>query len=396
MPEQNPKNYATIFTIHVNSSLPKINESPVDCQDSTAIDLAKQRFCISDGATQSFYSNLWSKILCEEYCSFTEDINRANWHEWLMLAQQRWLQHVIDKCRSLQAERKASWIECSNGISLKKPAFATFLGFTIKDNYIQGIAVGDSFALDIELINQAKLDLAANAARINRIIPSLWNPSFSNLTECLSSYYTESPCHPEFFEIPIKTNKQSSLILMMTDALAAYTLDSEKIGNSILPKLVNITSANDFKILVNELRSNGLANDDTTLLSIEIGKKSVLQDPTEQAQKIDIVSSQETRNLRLLLPAKDVDSSRILSDDDAMIILDAENISSHQDLTNTNKFANSNTKLLALLNPPKEPLESPVKIPVRAQKYKLTQGIDSQWRMAFQSIFRQIRDFCWW
>jgi hypothetical protein len=320
------------FVVHVNSSLPKVNENPIDCQDSTAIDIVKQRFCISDGATQSFYPNLWSRILCEEYCSFAEDINRANWREWLAIAQQRWHQSILDKREALHYERKVSWIECSNAIALKKPAFATFLGLTLRDEYIRGIAIGDSFALDIELADQTDLDSTANLPYIHRIIPGLWNPSFSNRTEGLSSYQTESPWYPEFFEIPIRPNKKASWIFMMTDALAAYTLNAEKNGNSILPRLTRLATPDEFKELVDKLRDDGLANDDTTLVTIQLGEASLLKNPNQLKQDTDNSICNESRNLHQILPATEKRLNQIPTETNEVAAMHDDDGSHYKDL----------------------------------------------------------------
>ena len=190
-------------TVHLNSLLPKIDEDLSDCQDSTGADAHNGRFCISDGATQSFFSNLWSQELCKSFCGSVSAVNSSNWREWLEAAQVNWHQLVTDRCASLQLEKKISWIECSNGLSLKKPAYATFTGFTIENDFLKGISIGDSFAFLLKVANTGSCLPETQAFVIERILPGLWRPDFSNRTEGLSSYNADTAYKPEFFETPI-------------------------------------------------------------------------------------------------------------------------------------------------------------------------------------------------
>jgi hypothetical protein len=242
-----------------------------DCQDSTGADAHSGRFCISDGATQSFFSNLWSKELCNSFCASASVVNSSNWREWLEAAQVNWHQLVTDRCASLQHEKKVSWIECTNGLSLKKPAYATFLGFSIENDYLKGLSIGDSLAFLLKVKNAGDDLPETQITAIERIFPGLWNPNFSNRTEGLSSYYADTEHKPEFFEIPICPSVGSSIwILMMSDALAKYTYKAERKGSSILSDLVQLSSPAQFEQLVSELRASGMDNDDTSLLCIQV------------------------------------------------------------------------------------------------------------------------------
>ena len=63
------------------------------CQDNFSYNEAKNCFAIADGATQSFYSSIWSKLLVDYFCE-NPQIDKNNWQEWLELIQQKWLEEV--------------------------------------------------------------------------------------------------------------------------------------------------------------------------------------------------------------------------------------------------------------------------------------------------------------
>jgi serine/threonine protein phosphatase PrpC len=52
------------------------------CQDNFQSDTANNCFAIADGATQSFYSSIWSKLLVDYFCE-NPQIDKNNWQEWL-------------------------------------------------------------------------------------------------------------------------------------------------------------------------------------------------------------------------------------------------------------------------------------------------------------------------
>lgn len=72
------------------------------CQDNFSYNEAKNCFAIADGATQSFYSSIWSKLLVDYFCE-NPQIDKNNWQEWLELIQQKWLEEVraeLEKAKS--------------------------------------------------------------------------------------------------------------------------------------------------------------------------------------------------------------------------------------------------------------------------------------------------------
>lgn len=259
--------------------LAKINERIDNCQDYCLSDSNGLRIAISDGATQSFYSGLWSHILCDTYCSWPDLISPQNWFTWHETAQALWSKEIIKKLEILKTAGKPSWIECQNGLQLKREAFATFVGISVSSGYIHGICIGDSYAMLVRLKPASqKQDTQTRLASIDRIFPGKWEHSFSSRTIGLSSYKQDHPHMPEFFDIPIPNNNDSYRILLMTDALAEYTLKLESDGLPFISRLISLASESRFAEYIAECRKHGLANDDTSLLVAKIVSKSALLD----------------------------------------------------------------------------------------------------------------------
>jgi hypothetical protein len=265
------KRQANSFKVHGCYKVSKIKEKYSDCQDSYSLSTESTRVAISDGATQSFYSGLWSQILCDLYCSWPNPISHSQWNEWNEFARAQWIDEVNIKLGELKESGKPSWIECLNGIKLKKDAFATFIGISLDDLYLHGICIGDSCAILVRITKEDPTkEACCEAPSIIRIFPGLWQHSFDSRTTGLSSYNSDFHHLPEFFRIPIPVEKNDYRILLMTDALAHYVIDMEGKGLSILSSLLSLSTQEEFAQYIDISREAGLANDDTTLVVVEI------------------------------------------------------------------------------------------------------------------------------
>lgn len=290
---------SNVFKAHGCYKVSKIKEKDSDCQDSYSLSTDRSRVAISDGATQSFYSGLWSQILCNLYCSWPKLISHSQWSDWNDAARAQWIEEVNLKLGELKDSGKPSWIECLNGIKLKKDAFATFIGISLENSYLHGICIGDSCAM---LVKQSPIDPDSEGYQgdysIIRIFPGLWQHSFDSRTTGLSSYNSESNHLPEFFHIPVPAGKEDYRILLMTDALAHYVIDMEHRGMSIISSLMSLSTEEEFTQYIDECRKTGLANDDATLVIVEITDSANSSELEKEQGGIDHTTSLTTHDLQ--------------------------------------------------------------------------------------------------
>ena len=127
----------------LNILLPKQNCKPSDCEDGLSLNLSASRFCVTDGASESFDSRTWARHLA------------ASWK----LSQVGTLfdaKSFIDKVFSLSLRWKKKWNEKElpwyAEEKSKKGAYAAFLGIELENsnNVLRwkGIAVGDCCFFD--------------------------------------------------------------------------------------------------------------------------------------------------------------------------------------------------------------------------------------------------------
>lgn len=198
------------------------------------------RLSIADGATESSFSGIWAKLLTEGYSESTsiEELKKD------------WSKHIESLELPWYSQEKAS-----------QGAFAAFLGLSIfeEGNNFEAVCTGDCCLFLV---------------RDNSLVESFPIKSanqFDNSPVLISSIENKS----EEFDIHRNKWRSGDIILLMTDAIAAWFL--YKLENHIdsISMIMNLSNQEEFEKLVAEEREvrlesglPALKNDDVTLLRI--------------------------------------------------------------------------------------------------------------------------------
>ncbi len=242
------------------------------CQDNFSCNEAKNCFAIADGATQSFYSSIWSKLLVDYFCE-NPQIDKNNWQEWLELIQQKWLEEVKAELEKAKSGNNFAWIEIYNGLERSKSAISTFIGLQFIENQAKISIVGDS-CLFIFQGNQIKTYLLKKST------------DFNNQPEYFGSRSKNNDHEPKFLDIELKYKQHSDKLyfVLATDALAEYIFKYTEQQRDILTTLLTINSEQEFENFVKSARHNGtikMKNDDVTLMILEVSDGEIVSLPTQ-------------------------------------------------------------------------------------------------------------------
>ncbi len=242
------------------------------CQDNFSCNEAKNCFAIADGATQSFYSSIWSKLLVDYFCE-NPQIDKNNWQEWLELIQQKWLEEVRAELEKAKSGNNFAWIEIYNGLERSKSAISTFIGLQFIENQAKISIVGDS-CLFIFQGNQIKTYLLKKST------------DFNNQPEYFGSRSKNNDHEPKFLDIELKYKQHSDKLyfVLATDALAEYIFKYTEQQRDILTTLLTINSEQEFENFVKSARHNGtikMKNDDVTLMILEVSDGEIVSLPTQ-------------------------------------------------------------------------------------------------------------------
>lgn len=258
IPKSKPQNVETKplgyrFELIQSFSIQKAGNAIAECEDIWHYAKGDQQISIalSDGATESSFAKEWAKELVTAFVNRDHVCRQEqNLQSWLQPVQQTWQQWLVQQNLTWFAKRKA-------GVG----AFATFLGLEIlPDLSWQALATGDSCLFIVR--NQ----------QANLYFP-LQNSHEFNHRPRLIGTYTEAA--------NIQMNQAHGVaelgdrFYLTTDAIACWIFKQIEASQDPWVKLGELRSQDDFSHWVNKLRDHHeIANDDTTLLCLEIRRES--------------------------------------------------------------------------------------------------------------------------
>lgn len=230
--------------------VPKDPLYPEAIEDSYDVRITDGRLALSDGASESFDSKTWARIVTHQ---FVDDpaLNPS----WLDNCVRRYIDQF-----DLQA---LSW---SKQASFNRGSYATLLGAEVfpEKQAIDVIAVGDTICAFIEdeaLIATFPYDQYEQFQQRPEIFSTI--PS-NNAFVSGSDFYAK-----HFRTFPVRPNCKTSL-LCMTDALGEWALRSHADGVPKWSLLLAISTTSELEELVEvERAAKRMRTDDVTLLHID-------------------------------------------------------------------------------------------------------------------------------
>ncbi|MBC1191930.1 PP2C family serine/threonine-protein phosphatase [Microcystis aeruginosa CS-558/01A06] len=240
------------------------------CQDNFSYNEAKNCFAIADGATQSFYSSIWSKLLVNYFCE-NPQIDKNNWQEWLELIQQKWLEEVKAELEKAKSGNNFAWIEIYNGLERSKSATSTFIGLQFIENQAKISIVGDSCLFIFQGNQLIQTHLLKKST------------DFNNQPEYFGSRSKNNDHEPKFLDIELKYKQHSDKLyfVLATDALAEYILKYTEQQRDILTTLLTIQEFENFVKSARQDDTIKMKNDDVTLMILEVSDGEIVSLPTQ-------------------------------------------------------------------------------------------------------------------
>ena len=304
------------------------------CQDNFSYNEAKNCFAIADGATQSFYSSIWSKLLVDYFCE-NPQIDKNNWQEWLELIQQKWLEEVRAELEKAKSGNNFAWIEIYNGLERSKSATSTFIGLQFIENQAKISIVGDSCLFIFQGNQLIQTYLLKKSTNFND------RPGYFGSRSKNNDDY-----EPEFLDIELKYKQDSDKLyfVLATDALAEYILKYTEQQRDILTTLLTIQ---EFENFVKSARHNGtikMKNDDVTLMILEVSDGEIVSLPTQTRKE-------NQKDPPIILPSSNENKQPFNEDQNnsSSVEKEPEDNTADQKLQDTSGFAKISSNLQTLL-----------------------------------------------
>lgn len=215
----------------------KRDHGPEENEDSAAENVDAGLFAVSDGASTSARSEVWSRLLAEAYVNGDDPLA----DDTLAALRREWADRVHVPDLAWHAKEK-----------LTRGSAATFLGLRVDVDGYQMTAVGDSclFHLsDGELMSVAPLTEWTQFSRF---------PELVHTTPGL-------PVPPEHVRSGSGPLGPGDVLLLATDAVAKYLLRRHGETGELPPILDHLDDDEQFAGFVERAREQGLDNDDATV-----------------------------------------------------------------------------------------------------------------------------------
>lgn len=233
----------------------KRNENDDAIQDSIAFDVSQGRYAISDGVTQSFIPQIWSKILVNYYVSKSGDkliITEDLLNEFAK-ARKQYLQSLSEDELFLVGLVEDEFSD----------ARATFAGVQINNHDISWQVIGDSCIFIIP--EDGQLQCISSVASIVDSEGHI-QMSFGNETDYLKSDGTFKGTIVEGTD-----SLDSGWVFLMTDAVSDWFVKQYNQGNNPIDVLLKLESNDDFEELIEQECSKGrMKSDDSSVILINI------------------------------------------------------------------------------------------------------------------------------
>lgn len=227
-------------------SVPKDDGPDATNEDSIAVDEARQRFALSDGASESYHSGLWSKLLSEAWVAGGHHVSRTG------------LESVIRRYEEACDPESLSW---SKRGAFDRGSFATLLGIEVRGDALRVTAFGDSIVVASPIDESFRSFPYTTVDEFERRPLLLATVRVANV-EVLQRRASRS----KIVRWPLAPG---IALLAMTDALGQW-LFRQNANDSSRSALEQIRTVAQLSALVDSERAAGrMRRDDTTLLHLQ-------------------------------------------------------------------------------------------------------------------------------
>ena len=245
------------YCIQKRGNLPEECEDSCYPQDNGICADNYYKVAIADGATESFFSSIWAKIITRNFSNKkNQDLN-----SYLTDCHNDWIKWKRDYF--LERKEKNIPIQWFEEYGIKKGAYSSMLGLIISKkenlNTYTISALGDSCFFHFR------------DGYLLESFPIKKSDEFSNSPHLISSENPFDVVTIKKFQKIKRKYRNGDLLILGTDAIAAWILKEIEECNSPTSRLDLIENNEAFISFIDELRDeNNIRNDDVTLTLIYV------------------------------------------------------------------------------------------------------------------------------
>ena len=228
----------------------KACEQIADCQDRFSINAATGSVAVCDGMSQSLFPKYWAEIIAEQY---TSDLEWIPSHHNVTALAPRWRERVERRLENLKAKGIDPW-RSESMLARGCSAGSTLVGVRTDGSFWRCDVLGDSCLVVIK------------GDKIENIHSSMSTDHFDNYPD----YFDSNPDRSGKGSVETCFGKWEGnmILILVSDPLAGFlsSIRGTEKESTYIGELLNVESTDEFSILVEYWREEGMHNDDTTML----------------------------------------------------------------------------------------------------------------------------------
>ena len=229
----------------------KLKEHYSECQDRFCINCGNHAIAVSDGMSQSVFSDYWAEILSSFYAK-----NGHCTNEDRKELCNDWLRKVEDFINEEIHNGKKTW-RLQNCIDAQNGAGATLCGIQFKDaKKWVGHVLGDTCIIEVDMTGKEPIKILTSEKKAFDSYPDYYE-SFPN---------KEGRGQIEEFEGVLS---DGHCLLLVSDPFSEFLSKHKEHCSQWLTRILELKGHEDYCSLVDDWRQEGLHNDDSTLCIIE-------------------------------------------------------------------------------------------------------------------------------
>jgi hypothetical protein len=231
-----------------SGTVPKEPAYPDAAEDNYDTDNARV-LAVSDGASESFDSRTWARLLVSRYVA-SQEVNLE------------WLEAAVNQYEAEYATAPLTW---SQQAAFERGSFATLLGVVHdpENGALEVLAIGDTVAVLLESSDFQASFLVERAAQLDQ------RPELLSTLSRHNQFVSEVRFFGQHSKVWSLTDRRTPALLCMTDTLAAWALRAHENQEPKWTALLEIESQEQMERLVLEERQSGrLKVDDCTLIRV--------------------------------------------------------------------------------------------------------------------------------
>lgn len=233
----------------------KLIESYSDCQDRFSINEQLCRVAVSDGVSQSIFSDYWAEKLSDYYVTY----GHCSDEDRIALCD-NWLEYVENFISEEEKKGKKTY-RLRNFLQQKRGAGATLCGVTFEnESKWHGHVIGDSCIVEVDKNSGSCINIYSSQ-----------NKEFDNLPDYYDSF-AEISGRGQIVEKEGEICNTVTLLLV-SDPFSDYFQKEPEESKKLIKELLQCNNHERYCTIVDDWRKRGLHNDDSTIVIVEYNGK---------------------------------------------------------------------------------------------------------------------------